>query len=224
MNEFETILNNFLLSIGPLGYVLSCLLLFLEAIIPILPATIFITILIYKFGPILGFVISYICSVFGSVVIYNVFRGKFSIKFNDYIKRKNRDKLNKIVNKIKNIKFVNLCLIIALPFTPQFLVHISCGLMEINKKKYLLSLFIGKIFVIIFWGFIGTSLITSLKNPINLLKSSLIVLEKLNLNSPNSFVKSVSNLPNLSNVSLLFFLNINIICNIITTTINPITT
>jgi len=175
MEEFEIMLNNFLLSVGPLGYVLSCLLLFLEAIIPVLPATIFITILIYKFGSILGFVISYICSVSGSIVVYNIFKGKLSIKFNNYIKRKNKDKLTKIVNRLKSIKFVNLCLIIALPFTPQFLVHISSGLIGINKKKYLLSLFIGKIFIIIFWGFIGTSLINSLKNPINLLYAGLLL-------------------------------------------------
>lgn len=176
MEEFETVLNNFLLSVGPLGYFLSCLLLFLEAIIPILPATIFITILIYKFGPILGFIISYICSVSGSVLIYNIFKGKLSKKFNNFVEKKNKDKLNKIVNRIKNIKFVNLCLIIALPFTPQFLVHISCGLMEINKKKYLLSLCIGKIFLIIFWGFIGTSVISSLKNPIILIYIILLLI------------------------------------------------
>lgn len=176
MEEFEIILNNFLLSVGPLGYVLSCLLLFLEAIIPILPATIFITLLIYKFGSILGFIISYICSIGGSIVVYNIFKGKLSIKFNNYIKRRNKDKLTKIVNKLKSIKFVNLCLIIALPFTPQFLVHISCGLMEIDKKKYLLSLFIGKIFLIIFWGFIGTSLINSFKNPIILIYIILLLL------------------------------------------------
>ena len=58
----------------------------------------------------------------------------------------------------------------------------------------------------------------------NLLKSSLIVLEKLNLNSPNSFVRSVSNLPNIYTVSLLFFLNNKIIFNIILILTIPITT
>lgn len=175
MEEFEIILNNFLTSIGPLGYVLSCLLLFLEAIIPVLPATIFITLLIYKFGPIIGFIISYICSVGGSVVVYNIFKGKLSIKFNNYIERKNKDKLKRIVERLKKIKFVNLCLIIALPFTPQFLVHISSGLIGIDKKKYLFALLIGKIFLIIFWGFIGTSVINSLKNPLNLLYAGLLL-------------------------------------------------
>ena len=35
-------------------------------------------------------------------------------------------------------------------------------------EKYLYSLLIGKVFLIIFWGFIGTTLINSIKNPINL--------------------------------------------------------
>lgn len=176
MEEFEILLNNFLLSVGPLGYVLSCVLLFLEAIIPILPATIFITLLIYKFGPIFGFIISYLCSVSGSILIYNIFKGKLSSKFNNYIQKKNKNKLNKIINRLRKIKFVNLCLIIALPFTPQFLVHISCGLMGIEKKKYLLSLCIGKIFLIIFWGFIGTSLLNSIKNPIILIYIALLLI------------------------------------------------
>ena len=37
-----------------------------------------------------------------------------------------------------------------------------------NFKKYVYALMIGKVFLIIFWGFIGTSLINSIKNPINL--------------------------------------------------------
>lgn len=176
MEELEKILNDFLLNVGVWGYILSCVLLFLEAIIPILPATIFITILIYKFGPIIGFILSYICSINGSILVYNIFKGNLSIKFNNFIKRKNKDKINNLINRLKKIRFVNLCLIIALPFTPQFLVHISCGLIGISKKKYLLSLIIGKIFLIIFWGFIGTGIITSLKNPINLLYVGLLLI------------------------------------------------
>ena len=57
------------------------------------------------------------------------------------------------VENIKNVKFVNLCLIIALPFTPAFLVNIACGLSNVDKKKYLLSLLVGKIFLVIFQSF-----------------------------------------------------------------------
>ena len=149
MNNLEIFLTNFILSIGPLGYILSCVLIILESILPILPLSVFSTILIYKFGYLIGFLLSYICTIIGCIISYNLFSGKLSIKFKNYVKKKDKDKLNKVVKKIENIKFTTLCLLIALPFTPQFLINISCGLVGISKKKYILSLMIGKIFLII---------------------------------------------------------------------------
>ena len=68
-----------------------------------------------------------------------------------------------------SISFEKLCIIIALRFTTQFLINIAAGLANMSKKKYLYAIIIGKIFLVIFWGFIGTSLINSIKNPINIL-------------------------------------------------------
>lgn len=162
-------LTNFLLSIGFLGYILSCVLIIIESIIPVLPLCVFITLLIYKFGVIIGFIISYICTIIGCILSYKIFNGRLRLKFDKFLKKKNNDKLNKIKSSIKNVKFVNLCLVIALPFTPAFLVNIAAGLININKRKYILSLIVGKIFLIIFWGFVGTSIIGSFKEPSNLI-------------------------------------------------------
>lgn len=168
-------LTNFLLSIGLWGYVLSCILIVFESIIPILPLSVFITLLFYKFGIVIGFIISYIFTILGCSMSYKIFNGKLRIKFEKFLIKKNSDRLNKIKNSIKNIGFVNFCLIIALPFTPAFLVNIASGLTNINKRKYVIALLVGKIFLVIFWGFIGTSLINSFKNPINLLYIGLLL-------------------------------------------------
>lgn len=169
IENFDIWITSILMSIGPIGYILSCIFIILESILPILPLSVFSTLLFYKFGYILGFILSYICTIIGCIISYKIFNGKLRIKFENYVVKKDKEQLNKIINKIKNIKFTTLCLLIALPFTPQFLINISCGLVGISKKKYILSLMIGKIFLIIFWGFIGTSLIGSFKNPINLI-------------------------------------------------------
>ena len=100
---------------------------------------------------------------------YKIFNSKLRYKLDNYIKKDDKQKLNKLVKRINKINFNSLCLIIAIPFTPAFLVNIAAGLTNMNFKKYLYALLIGKIFLIIFWGFIGTSLINSFKNPINLL-------------------------------------------------------
>lgn len=162
-------LTNFLLSIGLWGYILSCILIILESLVPILPLFVFVTLLFYKFGIIFGFIISYVCTIIGCVISYKIFNGKLRLKFDNFLIKKNNAKLNKIKTSIKNIKFVNLCLIIALPFTPSFIVNVAAGLSNINRRKYIIALLVGKTFLVIFWGFIGTSLISSFKNPLNLL-------------------------------------------------------
>ena len=70
----------------------------------------------------------------------------------------------------------NLILVIAIPFTPAFLINIAAGLAKMDKKKFIISIFIGKIFMVYFWGFIGVSLIESLKNPLIVIRVVILLL------------------------------------------------
>ena len=176
MKDLDIWLTNFLMSIGIMGYILSCFCILIESIIPILPLSVFITLLFYKFGTLLGFIISYTFTILGCILSYKIFNSKLRNKLETYIDNNNKKILNKLLKRIKRIKFNNLCLLIALPFTPAFLINIAAGLANIEKKKYIYSLLIGKIFLVIFWGFIGTSLINSIKNPINLAYITLLLI------------------------------------------------
>lgn len=176
MKEFEILLTNFLMEIGIWGYVLSCLFIVIESIVSILPLSVFVTLLFYKLGLVLGFVISYIFTIAGCFISYKIFNSKLRIMLENYVVTKDKKKLDNIIKNINKVKFVNLCLIIALPFTPSFLVNIACGLANVNKKKYFLALCIGKTFIVLFWGIIGTSIITSLKNPINYIYIGILLL------------------------------------------------
>ena len=80
------------------------------------------------------------------------------------------------MKKISNIDFNLLVIIIAIPFTPAFLVNIAAGLSDIKIRKFIISILIGKIAMIYFWGYIGSNLIDSLKNPIILIKIIVIIL------------------------------------------------
>ena len=93
-----------------------------------------------------------------------------------YNKIKENPKLKKLVEIVENISFNNLVILIAIPFTPAFLVNIAAGICKIDTKKYLLALILGKISLVYFWGYIGVSLIESIKNPMILIRVCVVVL------------------------------------------------
>ena len=80
MKDIDIWLTNFLMSIGLLGYVLSCFCILIESIIPVLPLSVFITLLFYKFGSLFGFIISYIFTVLGCIISYKIFNSKIRRK------------------------------------------------------------------------------------------------------------------------------------------------
>ena len=153
------------------GPILASILIILESIIPVLPLFVFITVIFLAYGNILGFIISWVCTCIGCLISYLL------VKYltNKYIKT-NSKKLNNLIKVINKIDYSNLVVLIAIPFTPAFLINIACGMSKIDIKKFMSAIMIGKISLVWFWGFIGTSLIESLKDPVILIKVLLVVL------------------------------------------------
>ncbi len=178
MTEILNNLNNWIEitinSLGPYSVILSCLLIVFESIIPILPLSFFIAILYIKYGVWIGFIISWIFTIIGCIMSFFLFQTIFQKKIDEKL-RKN-EKFNKIFTIIDNISFRQIVVLLAIPFTPAFLVNIAAGISKINYKKYIPALIIGKIFLVYFWGEIGLTLIESLKNPIALIKIIIMVI------------------------------------------------
>lgn len=144
------------------GIVFGFLLVFIECFIPALPLSVFVALNVNAFGIFLGILISWIATCTGSFLCYLLF---------SYLEEKlisnifNKQKLKKIKNgtdRFRTINFSQLVLIITLPFTPSFLVNILSGLARVSKEKFISALLIGKVFTVIFWGYIGKSFIESL--------------------------------------------------------------
>ena len=172
------VINEFIYSIidamGIYGPVLACLLMLVESIIPMMPLGVFITINFLTFGNLLGFFTSWLFTVLGCIMSFFLFRKGVQGWFQRLTK--DRAKLNSLMIKFNNISLVELTLIIAMPFTPAFLVNIAAGLSDMPKKKFIIALLIGKISMVYFWGYIGTSLVESFKNPMILIKIVVIML------------------------------------------------
>ena len=167
---YEFIINS-VNSSSFLGPVFACFLIFIESIIPVLPLFVFITVIFLKYGAIFGFILSWLFTILGCMSSY------FLVKYlaNKFFKL-DGPKLKKIISMIKRVSFPELVTIIAIPFTPAFLINIAAGMAKMPTKKFILAIMIGKISLVLFWGFIGTSLVDSLNNPIIMLKIVIIVL------------------------------------------------
>ncbi len=174
LNNVNDLVVNMIQSMGPYGVLFSCLLIIVESILPILPLTVFIAINFLYYGPIIGFIISWIFTIIGcSLSFYLCQKG-----FKNFVDNKIRKypKANKFLNRVDDLKLNHLILLIAMPFTPAFLVNIAAGISKVKYKKFLVAILIGKIFLVYFWGYVGVSLVESLKNPFVIIKVIIMLL------------------------------------------------
>ncbi len=144
----------------------------LESIIPALPLALFIAINIIAFGNFWGFIISWLSTVAGCTLSFFICR-----KFRGFVERKfkNQEKVLGFINRVDEIKFSNLMLIISMPFTPAFSINIAAGLSKMKYKKYLLALLISKTFIVYFWGYIGSTFLQNITDVDMLIQLGVIV-------------------------------------------------
>ena len=170
------LLNNIVLFIenaGSIGALIGCVFIFVESIFPILPLMVFITINFLVFGNIIGFLISWVFTILGCIMSYYIFKKGFGNRFERLTE--NKKLLNKYKKIFKDISIYKLTMLIAIPFAPAFMINIVAGLVKMDFKKFFISLLIGKIALVYFWGFIGTSFVESIKDPIVLVKICIIM-------------------------------------------------
>ena len=178
MGEVFSSFYNFIMdtidNMGVYGPLLGSLFIVLESIIPPLPLFVFITINFIAFGYVLGFIISWVCTIIGCIISYYLvkkFLRNFVVK-----KIKNIDLLTRCMNYIENLSLTKITVILSIPFTPAFMMNIAAGLVNMNFKKFFIAILISKVFLVYFWGFIGSSLVESFQHPESLITVVIMML------------------------------------------------
>ena len=161
INNFITYSTNLILN-G--GLVIGIILIILESFLPILPLGVIVALITNAYGLFFGIIISWISNCIGCYLVYSVFSNITEKLYNKILSKKIKEKVNLGIKKFNEISLPTLAAIIALPFTPSFLINILSGVSRINRKKYLVALTIGKIFMISFWAYIGKSFIESMSD------------------------------------------------------------
>ena len=162
-NSFYIFVMNTIDALGVYGPLLGCVFIILESIIPPLPLFVFITLNFVAYGKLVGFIISWICTCIGCFLSY--FLVKKFLRNWVLKKIKNVDLLTKWMSYIENLSLSKVTVILAIPFTPAFMVNIAAGICNMDFKKFSRAILISKIFLVYFWGVVGTGLLESLHNP-----------------------------------------------------------
>lgn len=157
---FNTITDNAIYYVQLYGVLFGFFIIVLESILPFLPLCVFIALNISSFGVLLGFFISYVATIVGCLLSYFFFKYLVGNRLDKW--KNNNKKLKKVIIGINKIDFSKLVVLVSLPFAPAFLINIACGITNVKFKKFLISLLIGKLVIVYFWGFVGKSLIDSI--------------------------------------------------------------
>lgn len=164
----------FLQNLGLMGAIISCALITIESILPVLPICVFITFVFLTFGSVLGFIISWIFTCLGCIISFLLFRSKIKKWFEKKFIKKG-SKIKEFMKYIDDMSLSSLTILIAIPFTPASVVNIAAGLSNMKFKKFLYAILIGKLFMVYFWGYIGTTLIECFTHPIYIVRILLML-------------------------------------------------
>lgn len=142
------------------GIFFGIFIVFLESFLPVLPLSVFVALNCNAFGFLIGVLISWIGTCIGSILCYLLFKF-ISGKLHNKLKQRLLRKVGDNIKKFNKVSFTQLVLLYTLPFSPSSLFNTLSGLSEMSKEKFICSLMIGKAFSILFWGYIGMSVIKS---------------------------------------------------------------
>ncbi|MDS3930988.1 TVP38/TMEM64 family protein [Staphylococcus epidermidis] len=149
------------------GYIPGFIMLYLRAIVPVLPLTLYVVLLIHAYGLFPGIIISWLGIVSGTFTVFLICK-----KFVNTIrmkKLKSRKSVQRLISFIDRQGLILLFVLLCFPFTPNTLINIIASLSHIKIKYYFFVLVISKLISITILGVMGKEIFTIFTNPLRAL-------------------------------------------------------
>ena len=149
------------------GYIPGFIMLYLRAIVPVLPLTLYVVLLIHAYGLFPGIIISLLGIVSGTFTVFLICK-----KFVNTIrmkKLKSRKSVQRLISFIDRQGLIPLFVLLCFPFTPNTLINIIASLSHIKIKYYFFVLVISKLISITILGVMGKEIFTIFTNPLRAL-------------------------------------------------------
>ncbi|WP_226386269.1 TVP38/TMEM64 family protein [Staphylococcus sp. Marseille-Q1834] len=147
-----------------LGYFAGFIILYLRAIVPVLPLTLYVIMNVHAYGFLIGTVISWLGIVSGTYTVFYICRKFVNARFMQKIRK--RKSVEKLIHFIDRQGIVPIFILMCFPFTPNTLVNFVASLSHIKAKYYFLILLVSKLISITFLAVMGKEVTTFLTHPI----------------------------------------------------------
>jgi len=127
----------------------------LESLIPALPLVLIVILNVNIYGLGVGFLTSYFGTMLGATIMFMFYR---TISFYGLHEKLHKFKtIDKTINWVNNQSPIVIIVLSMLPSTPSSFMNLAFGLAQYSKRKYLISIAIGKVFMIALFAFFGNA-------------------------------------------------------------------
>ncbi len=144
-----------------------------ETFIPVIPLMALILANVFILGMWIGFLVSWLGSSVGSILLYYL-AAKFS-KISLFKRYKEKDQTKKIIKWIKKQGFSMIFISYVCPFIPDFLITIASGFTEVDIKTFSLGMVIGKFVMFLLISYVGEDISEFFTNPIKIIVFTLAI-------------------------------------------------
>ncbi|MDS3883729.1 TVP38/TMEM64 family protein [Staphylococcus hominis] len=147
-----------------LGYFAGFIILYLRAMIPVFPLTLYVILNVHAYVFITGTIISWLGIVAGTFTVFYFFRKFVDASFMQRVKAKKGVK--KLTHFIDKQGLVPIFILMCFPFTPNTVVNFVASFSHIKMKNYFIILLFSKFISISFLAVMGREVTTFLTHPI----------------------------------------------------------
>ena len=140
------------------GYIPGFIMLYLRAIVPVLPLTLYVVLLMHAYGSIPGIIISWLGIVTGTFTVFLVCKKLINTEKMKNVKK--RKSVQRLISFIDRQGLIPLFILLCFPFTPNTLINLVASLSHIKVKYYFIVLTISKLISITILGVMGREVTT----------------------------------------------------------------
>lgn len=146
------------------GYIPGFVLIYFRAIIPILPLTLYVILIMHTYGAIVGIIMCWLGIVSGTFTMFLIFKRLVNTKKMKQFKTKRF--VQRLISFIDRQGLIPLFILLCFPFTPNTLINVVASLSHIKTKYYFIVLTLSKLISITVLGIMGREVTTIFTNPI----------------------------------------------------------